>query len=292
MIYNKIAIYTAIIGDYDIIRQPEIIDERFDYIIFSDNIKTNQIGVWRIRPIHYYNKIQTKIARWVKTHPELLLSDYSCSIWIDANIIITSNFVYQRSISLYEGGVDVASVSHPDRQCTYMEGVTCMFLQLDSERNILPWLRKLHIMGYPENAGLWETNILFRSHKRSVQFDNIWWSIIDKYSKRDQLSFGYALWKTRINCVHFLNKGESARNSSHFKYIEHHSKPIGRTVPINNRDFPFLNRYKSLNPYKNIDNYGFKKKYCLFYKAPFPLAHAWLYGILYFFYLKIKTKVL
>lgn len=67
---NKFVIYTAIIGNYDEILQPQVIDDRFDYVLFSNE---NRVGVWQVRPIAYVNDIQTKIARYVKTHPEELL---------------------------------------------------------------------------------------------------------------------------------------------------------------------------------------------------------------------------
>ena len=67
---NKFVIFTAVVGNYDEILQPKVVDDRFDYILFSNDIKEKNIGVWQVRPINYINEIQTKIARWVKTHPE------------------------------------------------------------------------------------------------------------------------------------------------------------------------------------------------------------------------------
>ena len=40
---NKFAIYTALIGGYDSIRQPLVIDDRFDYILFTDEVKEKKI---------------------------------------------------------------------------------------------------------------------------------------------------------------------------------------------------------------------------------------------------------
>ena len=52
---KKIAIYTAVIGGYDDIRQPKVVDERFDYYLFTDHIETDFIGVWRLMSIPYSN---------------------------------------------------------------------------------------------------------------------------------------------------------------------------------------------------------------------------------------------
>lgn len=34
---NKLAIYTAFTGDYDTLKEPDVIDENCDYICFTDN---------------------------------------------------------------------------------------------------------------------------------------------------------------------------------------------------------------------------------------------------------------
>ncbi|MBR5328436.1 MAG: hypothetical protein IKV31_07870 [Paludibacteraceae bacterium] len=43
---KKYAIYTAMVGGYDEIMQPTVIDDRFDYILFSNDIKEDRVGVW------------------------------------------------------------------------------------------------------------------------------------------------------------------------------------------------------------------------------------------------------
>ena len=60
---NKYAIYTAIVGNYDEIFQPEIVDSRFDYILFSTDIELQRIGVWQVRKINYTNDDKIKIKK-------------------------------------------------------------------------------------------------------------------------------------------------------------------------------------------------------------------------------------
>lgn len=42
---NKFVIYTAIIGNYDEILQPQVIDDRFDYVLFSNEIEKMSDGL-------------------------------------------------------------------------------------------------------------------------------------------------------------------------------------------------------------------------------------------------------
>ena len=57
---KKYVIYTAMVGGYDEIMQPMVVDDRFDYILFSNDIKEDRVGVWQVLPIAYSNIINNK----------------------------------------------------------------------------------------------------------------------------------------------------------------------------------------------------------------------------------------
>lgn len=220
---NKYVIYTALVGAYDEVRQPEVIDERFDYILFSNDIEEENVGVWTVRPISYKNDDDTRICRFVKTHPEELLSEYEASLWIDTNICIRTLYVYERFIELQCSNTLVASMNHPWRDCIYDEAFEVMCLHYDKENVIFGWCYKIRKDGYPRYNGLYETNVLFRKHRdnRVARMDSLWWKCIESFSKRDQLSFNYVLWKCGLDCEYFLEKSLCARNSESFLYVPH-----------------------------------------------------------------------
>lgn len=241
------AIYTAIVGDYDTIRQPLVVDERFDYFLFSNDIHEKQIGVWQVRPIPYHNDIQTKIARWVKTHPQELLAGYTYSLWMDANIQINTSTVYNQISSLISEETMVASLWHHERDCIYSEAIEVLAHQIEHELPVYRWISILKREHYPRHQGLFETGVLFRQHNKPIvqKMDNLWWQCIERYSRRDQLSFSYSLWKNHLDCKYLLPIGENARNSTAFNYITH-SK--GGIVDANRQDDPFLNYYLKKYP--------------------------------------------
>ena len=70
--------------------QPKYIDDRFDYILFTDEPKEKHIGVWEVRKVDYSNSDKTRIARYIKTHPHTLLPQYKATVWLDANLEIIS----------------------------------------------------------------------------------------------------------------------------------------------------------------------------------------------------------
>ena len=220
---KRYVIYSAIIGKYDEILQPQVVDDRFDYVLFSDIIPEGKIGVWQIRRIEYYNPIQTKIARYVKTHPELLLSKYDASLWHDANIRIRTSAVYNRFVELVDKNVDIASVQHGVCNCVYEELFNVLDFRYESEDVVLEWGHLLRKREYPRKAGLVETNILFRIHSRDnvARLDEVWWNYIERYSKRDQLSFPVALCDCEMKCELFLPRGKTARSYEGTEYVLH-----------------------------------------------------------------------
>lgn len=246
-------IFTAIIGNYDDIVQPIIVDDKFDFILFSNEISENQVGVWQIRNIPYQNEDKTRIARWVKTHPEELLPEYECSIWIDANIQISSSYIYSKSINLHRSSILISSMKHPVRDCIYDEATEVLTLGLDHEKTIVKWLHQLRCEGFPIHHGLYETGIMFRKHTnvQIKQFDKKWWECILFNSKRDQLSFSYTLYKIGLKCGYFLPDGEDVRHSGRFNYI-YHDTP-SKIIPPNEIEdplFTLFNKKHSQGIYK------------------------------------------
>lgn len=218
---NKFAIYTAVVGNYDEIRQPLVIDSRFDYYLFSNTISEKQIGVWQIKPIEYTNSDQVKIARYVKTHPETLLPEYTATLWMDANIQIASAWVYNRFLELYQGEVQVAVCKHPHRDCIYEELCVVCASSIESLNVGRNWILYLEEQKYPKHNGLYETGVIYRRNRDSVkEMDLIWWFYIDSFSRRDQLFFNYVLWKLGLRIVFFIEE-ETIRTSQHFLCVSH-----------------------------------------------------------------------
>lgn len=227
---NKIVIYTAITGGYDRLVQPMVTDDRIDFVCFTEDVKDNEIGVWHIRKIDYTNKDKTRIARFVKLNPHILLPDYKYSLWIDANVRITHEYIYERIFSLINNEVELASINHWGRNCLYEEAKICIAANKDSIYKILQSIIFLKINKYPHNNGLCETNVVFRNHSSNtvMQFNQLWWKLLCKYSKRDQLGFNYCLWKLAVGMEFFLEEGYSARNHFAFEYVKHPVKEISR----------------------------------------------------------------
>lgn len=220
---KRFAVYSAIIGKYDVILQPSLVDDRFDYVIFSDCLPEGKQGVWQVRRIDYSNPIKAKVARYIKTHPETLLSEYEASLWLDANISIVGKEIYDRFVELFENETLVASVKHLVYDCVFNEMFSVLDFHYESEEVVVRWGHELRKRDFPKHAGMFETGLLYRRHSSDEvkRFDAIWWKYIDAYSKRDQLSFTVALYDAGLSCELFLLEGKNVRNSSGLRFVNH-----------------------------------------------------------------------
>lgn len=219
---KKIAIYTAVIGGYDIIRQPIVVDDRFDYYLFTDYRDADFIGVWKILPIPYSNSDNKLVSSYIKTHPHILLSDYEATLWMDSSILILDNFIYEKAWSALKNSINVSTVKHPLRDCVYEEAYIILNKGYEDENKIYNWCHKLLQERYPQHNGLSETGILFRRNHDCVNsFNNQWWSFLSTYVKRDQLIFNYLASINEMNIDKILPLGESCWHSDHVKYIPH-----------------------------------------------------------------------
>lgn len=275
---NKFVIYTAIVGNYDQIKQPLVVDERFDYIIFSNDIKEEKIGIWQIKPINYYNSDSTRICRYAKTHPEELLLNYDFSVWMDANIQICTQYFYDKVIDLYNQGILVSSLWHPVRKCIYDEAFTVVNMMVEHEDVVVRWCHFLRKEKFPRNIGLCETGVMFRKHNVSLTNETnvMWWNCIKHYSRRDQLSFNYVLWKLDIPCHYLLGEGNNARNTEHLRLVQH--KDIIHNHCSIRKNEAWLMRFCWKLPSKtNI----ISQLYYKLYSYPFPRFWFALLGQLY-----------
>ena len=266
---KRYVIYSALVGDYDELLQPLVVDDRFDFVLFSNDISEKQSGVWQIRPISYENPDNTRVCRYVKTHPEELLADYEVSVWIDANVQLLTNAVYERIIALDNQGVAVSSMWHPVRKCIYEEAFAVMNMMVEHERVVVDWCHFLRKEKYPKNHGLCETNVVFRKHHDDVvgKMDELWWWCIDHYSRRDQLSFNYVQWKLNVPFELFFGEGYNVRNTEHMRLVKHKEAEIDPNHCIIKKNEAWLMRHcwKHSAETSRVEQLYYKA-----YATPFP----------------------
>lgn len=211
---KKIAIYTVLTGGYDQLQQPSVTDDRFDYICFSNDIPKENIGLWKIRKFDGHYPSKQIESRYPKMHPWVVLPEYDYSVYMDANISIVSKDFYEHIIKKIESGATLSGIKHPFRDCCYTEGYTVFTYNLERFFTVVKAMRFLRKEGFPRHYGMYEANIILRKHSdaRVQQQCELWWNMLNRFSKRDQLSYPYTLWKEDIPFDYLLPETENARN--------------------------------------------------------------------------------
>ena len=200
---NRIAIYTAIFGGYDELKEPEYIAPNCDYFIFTDRqIPVN--SVWT--KIDYSNITEMKgmdayhLSKYVKIFPNLFFSNYEYSIWVDGTTTIMAD-LYPFIDRMKENVIGM--FDNPVHDCIYTEAAFLLYYNRVDETVINKQIKYYREEGYPEHNGMFECTIIVRKHNDNncVRIMREWWKQIEAFSMRDQISFPYVLWKEKLNDV-------------------------------------------------------------------------------------------
>ena len=270
---KKYVIYSVCVGNYDDILQPLVIDNRFDYVLFSNDFEEQQIGVWQVRPIPIPQEISKndmkRLSRYPKTHPETMLPEYEASLYMDMNIQIKDAYIYERFIELVTKRVEYAGIKHFRHDNIYDHAFDMVNWNLEHDYNMFRICQYIRHHGYTRNGGLNENNIIFRMHTKKMQKVNEeWWRMIVYFSHRDQFSYMYILNKYRIPIEYFLLPPEFARNSKHLNFNFHDKR-------TNSRKYEKIGLFEKIRKKTctlSLENECFyKNMYYNLYQSKFPL---------------------
>jgi len=197
-------VYICITNDYDDIKEIEIykyIDKNWDYICFTDNkknIEQKQIGIWEIKSLQFNELDNIRNNRWHKINTHILFPQYEQSIYIDSNINILTSFLFD---FIKDNQSQIILPRHCERNCIYDEYNAVLKFHMDNPKLIMEELNLLKKSNMPHNYGLCENNIIYRRHNTPeiINLMKEWWFMISNYSKRDQLSLMYLLWKRKFD---------------------------------------------------------------------------------------------
>ncbi len=193
------AVFSAITGGYDSIRDPEVVDDRLDYYLFtdSDNIQSDVYKVIKVDneevldPVRLSKKIKI-IGNWE------YLPEYDFTIWMDGKLQITGDLMGY--IKEYSKGAPLLCFNHYNRDDLYEEARVCSSIGIDYPEIIQKQVERYRAEGFPERYGLIDACLLVKDNKSESlkRAMNDWWTEVKNGSKRDQLSFSYAFWKNNV----------------------------------------------------------------------------------------------
>ena len=186
-----ITVYTSVTSGKDAVR--EMLDvKRQSEAKFVAYLSAPYLSpTWEVRPAYarFVDPRRNSRIQKILAH-EYIDTEYS--IYIDGNISLLTT--PEKLIEKYLGDCDIAVFTHPNRDCIYEEAIQCAKRGLDDPETIIEQAVAYENSGYAKHKGLCECGIILRRHTPQVAaLNNAWWAEYCRHSKRDQISFMYAV---------------------------------------------------------------------------------------------------
>lgn len=222
---KQIAVYTCILNDYDEVKEPLVKSEECDYYLISDK-KPDKDSVYKyidIKEINIDNVDDyTRKNRYCKIKAHEIFPEYRYSIYLDGNLRIKNNQIFEKIYKLPKTRIITHAINYDDN--IYLEAMRAAEHFRDNKEKISKQVEKYWLEGMPDNYGLFACGILIREHNNPIckRLMNQWWEEVKNYSKKDQISFSYVLWKngyekSDVNVL--MNRIEDAYGRRN-KYVE------------------------------------------------------------------------
>lgn len=225
---KQIAVYTCILNNYDEVQEPEFISDKCDYYLISDK-KPREGSIYKFIDIADCNihnvKDFTRKNRYCKLKAHEIFPEYRYSIYFDGNIKLVSESILNKIYELSKSRIMAYGKNAFD--CIFMEAMRAGEHFRDSKEVINKQVEKYWLEGMPENFGSFFCGVLIREHNNPicVKLMNEWWNEIERYSRKDQISFPYVLWKNGFtkNDVKVLE--DDLQNLKYVDWNKQHKKP-------------------------------------------------------------------
>lgn len=223
----RVAIYTCVVGNYDTIKEPMYVNERcVDYYAITDqdlplDSKWKKIELRKIDSIPQNLDAGTK-NRWIKLHPHEIFKEYDYSIYIDGSFQIVCDLMPIIGQMTKEQWFAVHDMNKGiDDIYDYAKTViAAKKAPADIIKKQVYFYKK---EGFPRHYGIYHNAILVRKHNelKCIKVMEEWWEQLCKFSKRDQMSLNYVLWKNKIKKDEVLLLPGTAYSDPFFYYTGH-----------------------------------------------------------------------
>ncbi len=227
---NKIAIYTAFTGDYDTLKEPEVIDENCDYICFTDNPNLES-DTWKIIQMDETTLDNNRKAKQYKLLPHKYLKDYKYSFWLDGTFRIKGSireYIYKN----IKADSPMLCVVHTERDCVYEEYEASKIIPRYPRAVMEEQVNYYKKQGFPKKYGLGVMGAIFRKHDdlEVIQVMEDWWQENIRFTNQDQLSFAYVCWKNdfhpSVSLIYYWDNQYWAKDSGNYHHKVVFSMPV------------------------------------------------------------------
>lgn len=218
---EKIIVYTCNFGGYESIKEPLFVDERVEYILFTDNENITS-KIWKIEVIKERLSDPRRTSRLAKILPHKYLPPHDISVYIDSSLELKTGDVCKMVEECLEDK-DIALYKHYKRNCVYDEIHHVMRdPKRKADKNLCERAIKTYRdISYPNQNGLFENAFIIRKNTPEIrQLNSKWWSEYINGTERDQFVFMYCIYQLKIQ-VNSIKVGTQFRNNPYVNHIRH-----------------------------------------------------------------------
>ena len=217
---GDVVVCTSVAGNYERLLPPAYLNDGWRYVCYTDT-PMESYGIWEMRPIPYANADPTRRARWAKLHLPELFPDARWVLWQDANFVIVGDL--SPVLNFHDGSLPLYSITHPVRDCIYDEASACIMAKKDTTEVLKKQVEAYRMQGMPEHYGLYENNIFLINPNNDCTCELFlqWWKEYEMYSKRDQISLPYILYKNNMKTGVLFDKDFFFKKNSIICFLTH-----------------------------------------------------------------------
>ena len=223
-------VYTSITNAYDL--PVPVAEPGVSFVCFTERRMKNGKG-WEYRTLacpptlasgHYIN-------RFHKIFPHQILDSTRYSVYVDGNIRYQASF--DKLIAEFAAsGAALGVFRHPDGRTLREEADACRTLgKFDTfdEVRLSAQLGSYEEDRFDIDSKISANYLIVRDHAHQSLSGtmSLWWSHLFEYTKRDQMSLNYVLWKTNLPWI-YLDELEGIDHANLVR--NHHHRPVARRL--------------------------------------------------------------
>jgi hypothetical protein len=221
-------IYTVITGNYDTIKQPLVVEEGVEYVLYTNNREIRDTGVWRVVQIpseQWQGRAEREnnilLSRKVKMLPHVYLpEECELSIYVDADMLIkgplTELLKHLREETLFAA----CRHSYCGSVREEIEDLVAKGM-VDATQIENQWQHYIE-WGFKDDLGISENGLLIRRHNdaRVAQLMELWWEEYQNGCLRDQVSLMPCIYRTNF-MPYFQFIEMDIRNNNFMEVMRH-----------------------------------------------------------------------
>ncbi|MBM3560528.1 MAG: DUF616 domain-containing protein [Alphaproteobacteria bacterium] len=195
---HRLVVYTVLTGDVHALGDPFPPGcDGFDRVCFTTDPALRS-DAWEVRLFDDHGLDPQRASRRPKCLPHRYLPEHEWSLYVDGRARFVVDPV--RILDACAGRGDLVAFRHHRRASAHDEAEEVIRRGYDDERRVREQMDAYRAAGFPDDAGLFAGTMLLRRHHAPevAAFGDAWYEHVLRYSRRDQLSFGFVAWRRRL----------------------------------------------------------------------------------------------